>query len=104
MYDKTPVRGADFAIWGDLMRNRDDYKHCLNCKHETKNICSLKWHEIIFPRLQALFCTKYQKNEEEYYDYCYECRCRGDDCYMDENGELVSSCGNCLYSAYYIAN
>lgn len=31
-------------------------------------------------------------------DYCYECQGYGDDYYIDENGELVSSCLDCLFN------
>lgn len=29
------------------------------------------------------------------YDYCYECSAYGDDCYIDESGDLVSVCEDC---------
>ena len=32
------------------------------------------------------------------YDVCYECTGYGDDYYIDENGELQSSCYDCPYN------
>ena len=43
---------------------------------------------------------KYQeeRNKMDYADKCYECTGYGDDYYVNEDGELVSNCGNCLYN------
>ena len=30
-------------------------------------------------------------------DHCYECTGYGDDYYIDDDGELVSACKDCLY-------
>lgn len=32
------------------------------------------------------------------YDRCYECKGNGDDYYIDDNGELVSTCINCPFN------
>lgn len=42
-------------------------------------------------------------DEDEYdiwddYDWCYECTGYGDDYYIDEHGELVSNCDNCMHN------
>lgn len=29
------------------------------------------------------------------YDYCYECSGYGDDCYLNDDGELVCRCPEC---------
>ena len=34
----------------------------------------------------------------EEWDACYECTGNGDDYYIDENGELVSSCDDCPFN------
>lgn len=31
-------------------------------------------------------------------DVCYECKGCGDDCSLDEYGELVSNCSDCPYN------
>ncbi len=33
------------------------------------------------------------------YEYCYECKGYGDDYYLDENDEWISSCPGCPYNA-----
>ena len=35
---------------------------------------------------------------DEYYDYCYECRDYGNDYYVDDEGELVCRCPECLFN------
>ena len=37
----------------------------------------------------------------DYEDRCYECGGYGDDYYLDENGELVSSCSDCPFNNIY---
>lgn len=32
------------------------------------------------------------------YDYCYECTGYGDDYYLDDNGEWVSACSDCIHN------
>ena len=32
------------------------------------------------------------------YDRCYECKGNGDDYYIDDDGELVSTCINCPFN------
>lgn len=44
-------------------------------------------------------CDDYE--EEDPYDYCYECGGYGDDYYMDEDGELVCRCPECLMNPNY---
>lgn len=39
--------------------------------------------------------------EEDPYDYCYECGGYGDDYYMNEDGELVCRCPECLMNPNY---
>lgn len=39
--------------------------------------------------------------EEDPYDYCYECSGYGDDYYMNEDGELVCRCPECLMNSNY---
>lgn len=34
------------------------------------------------------------------WDWCYECGGYGDDYYIDDDGELVSSCDTCPYNPY----
>ena len=41
----------------------------------------------------VIMCDDY---EEDPYDYWYECSGYGDDYYMDEDGELVCRCPECL--------
>lgn len=31
-------------------------------------------------------------------DYCYECRGYGDDYYINEDGELVDRCSECVFN------
>ena len=38
----------------------------------------------------------YDEEEEDEDDYCYECGGYGDDYYMDENGEPVWRCPECI--------
>ena len=33
-------------------------------------------------------------------DRCYECTGYGDDYYMDENGEWVSACDDCIWNEW----
>lgn len=33
------------------------------------------------------------------YDICYECRGYGDDYYVNEDGELESTCTHCVYNS-----
>lgn len=33
-------------------------------------------------------------------DYCYECTGYGDDYYLDDDGELVSSCPGCPFNKW----
>lgn len=42
--------------------------------------------------------TDYDDNNDDYYDYCYECGGYGDDYHLDEDGEWVSSCPGCPYN------
>lgn len=37
-------------------------------------------------------------NDFEDYNYCYECTGYGDDYYVDDNGELVSACDDCIHN------
>ena len=32
------------------------------------------------------------------YDYCYECSGYGDDCYLNDDGELQCRCETCLFN------
>lgn len=32
------------------------------------------------------------------YDYCYECTGYGDDYYIDDDGELVCRCDECVFN------
>lgn len=47
------------------------YRHCYNCEHidvtpvESYIFCGLKHGSILFPRLKALFCTKYIDNRSD---------------------------------------
>lgn len=45
-------------------------------------------------------CDDYEY-EEDPYDYCYECSGYGDDYYMNEDGELVCRCPECLMNPNY---
>ena len=33
---------------------------------------------------------------DDSYDYCYECSGYGDDYYVNEDGDLVCRCGECI--------
>lgn len=35
-------------------------------------------------------------DDDEEWDYCYECTGYGDDYYIDEEGELICRCPECL--------
>lgn len=37
-------------------------------------------------------------NEE--YEYCYECTGYGDDYYIDENGDLICYCSECIFNPF----
>lgn len=52
---------------------------------------------VIYRRV--IMCDDYE--EEDPYDYCYECGGYGDDYYMDEDGELVCRCPECLMNPNY---
>lgn len=52
-----------------MMKYRKNcYRHCYNCEHLDVTdydgilFCGLKHGSILFPRLKALFCTKYIDN------------------------------------------
>lgn len=32
------------------------------------------------------------------YDICYECEANGDDYYIDDNGDMVCACDDCVYN------
>lgn len=32
------------------------------------------------------------------YNVCYECQGYGNDFYVDDNGELIRTCDNCIYN------
>lgn len=37
---------------------------------------------------------------DDKYDYCYECTGYGDDYYMDDNGDLVCCCNECIFNPF----
>lgn len=37
----------------------------------------------------------------DYDDYCYECSGYGDNYYVDEYGNFICACDNCLYNRFY---
>lgn len=37
-----------------------------------------------------------EQDDSQELDYCYECGGNGDDYYIDENGEMVCACGDCI--------
>ena len=37
----------------------------------------------------------------DYDDYCYECSGYGDNYYVDEYGDFICACDNCLYNRFY---
>ena len=38
--------------------------------------------------------------EENVLEACYQCRTLGDDYYYNEDGDLVSSCDDCIYAEW----
>ena len=39
-----------------------------------------------------------EEYNEEMLEYCYECSGLGDDCYFDDDGELVCACDECAFN------
>ena len=41
-----------------------------------------------------------EEYNEEMFEYCYECSGLGDDYYLDDDGELVCACQECMFNPY----